>query len=48
VKLTPLTAPEKAALSKLSNEVSNEWAENLDKRGKSGTEVLNAFKAGLK
>lgn len=48
VKLTPLTAAEKATLSKLSNEVANDWAENLDKRGKSGTEVLNAFKAGLK
>lgn len=48
VKLTPLSAPEKASLHKLSEEVSNDWAANLDKRGKSGTEVLNAFKAGLK
>jgi TRAP-type C4-dicarboxylate transport system substrate-binding protein len=48
VKLTPLSAPEKAALHKLSDEVSTDWAAALDKRGKSGTEVLNAFKVGLK
>lgn len=48
VKLTPLSAAEKATLVKLSDEVSEDWAANLDKRGKSGTEVLNAFKAGLK
>ena len=35
------------ALAKAAGEVSTEWAQNLDRRGKSGTEVLNAFKAGI-
>ncbi len=48
VKLSPLSPADKATLSALSQEVSKEWAENLDRRGKSGTEVLNAFRAGLK
>jgi TRAP-type C4-dicarboxylate transport system substrate-binding protein len=47
-KLTPLSAADKATLANVSQEVAKDWAENLDKRGKSGTEVLNAFKAGLK
>ena len=48
VKLTPLSDADKAALAKLSQEVAHDWAEQLDKRGKSGTEVLNAFRSGLK
>jgi TRAP-type C4-dicarboxylate transport system substrate-binding protein len=48
VKLTPLSAGDKATLAKLSSEVAKDWAETLDKRGKPGTEVLNAFRAGLK
>ena len=48
VKLTPLPAADRAALQALSAEVAKDWGEGLDKRGKGGTEVLNAFKAGLK
>jgi TRAP-type C4-dicarboxylate transport system substrate-binding protein len=48
VKLTPLPAADHAALVNVAGEVATEWAQTLDRRGKSGTEVLNAFKAGLK
>jgi TRAP-type C4-dicarboxylate transport system substrate-binding protein len=48
VKLTPLSATDKAALTAVAGEVATEWGQNLDRRGKTGTEVLNAFKAGLK
>lgn len=48
VKLTPLSSGDKAELAKVSNEVAKDWADNLDRRGKAGTEALNAFKAGLK
>ncbi len=48
VKLTPLSPADHAELSRIAGEVATEWAQNLDRRGKSGTEVLNGFKAGLK
>ncbi|MCW5656900.1 MAG: TRAP transporter substrate-binding protein DctP [Burkholderiaceae bacterium] len=48
VKLTPLSPADHAALEAVSHEVATEWAQNLDRRGKGGTEVLNALKAGLK
>ncbi len=47
VKLTPLSKADQDALMHAANEVSGEWAQTLDRRGKSGTEVLNAFKAGI-
>ncbi len=47
VKLTPLSKADQDALMHAATEVSGEWAQNLDRRGKSGTEVLNAFKAGI-
>ncbi len=47
VKLTPLSQADKDTLAQAAGEVSTEWAQNLDRRGKTGTEVLNAFKAGL-
>ena len=47
VKLTPLSKDDQAALERAAAEVSTEWGQNLDRRGKNGTEVLNAFKAGL-
>lgn len=47
VKLTPLTPADQETLNKAAHEVATEWAQNLDRRGKSGTEVLNAFKAGI-
>jgi len=48
VKLTPLSAADKATVATVMHDVAKDWADTLDKRGKSGTEVLNAFKAGLK
>ena len=48
VKLTPLSPADKATVATVMQDVAKDWAETLDKRGKSGTEVLNAFKAGLK
>lgn len=48
VKLTPLSMADEQTLHRVATEVATEWAHNLDRRGKSGTEVLNAFKAGLK
>ena len=48
VKLTPLSAADKATVATVMQDVAKDWADTLDKRGKSGTEVLNAFKAGLK
>ena len=48
VKLTPLSAADKATVATVMADVAKDWADTLDKRGKSGTEVLNAFKAGLK
>jgi TRAP-type C4-dicarboxylate transport system substrate-binding protein len=48
VKLTPLSAADKATVASVMQDVAKDWADTLDKRGKSGTEVLNAFKAGLK
>jgi TRAP-type C4-dicarboxylate transport system substrate-binding protein len=47
VKLTPLSKADQDTLMHAATEVSNEWAQNLDRRGKTGTEVLNAFKHGL-
>ena len=48
VKLTPLSPADHATAAAVMQDVAKDWADNLDKRGKSGTEVLNAFKAGLK
>jgi TRAP-type C4-dicarboxylate transport system substrate-binding protein len=46
--LTPLPAADSATLAKVSLEVAKDWADTLDKRGKPGTEILDAFSAGLK
>ena len=48
VKLFTLPASDKAAVQAVMQDVAKDWADNLDRRGKSGTEILNAFKAGLK
>jgi TRAP-type C4-dicarboxylate transport system substrate-binding protein len=48
VKLTPLSPADHATVATVMQDVAKDWADSLDKRGKSGTEVLNAFKAGLK
>ena len=48
VKLFALPAADKAAVQAVMQDVAKDWADNLDKRGKAGTEILNAFKAGLK
>ena len=47
VKMITLSAADKAALGTALQDVAKDWAQNLDRRGKSGTEVLNAFQAGL-
>lgn len=47
VKLTPLSKADQETLAQAAGEVSTEWAQTLDRRGKPGTEVLNALKAGL-
>ena len=44
----PLPAAEHGALAPLMSAVRQEWAAQLDKRGKPGTELLNAFEAALK
>jgi TRAP-type C4-dicarboxylate transport system substrate-binding protein len=46
-KLLTLPPADRALLAKVSQEVAAEWAQNLDRRGKSGSEVLNALKSGL-
>ena len=48
VKLFTLSAADKATVATVMQDVAKDWADNLDRRGKAGTEVLNAFKAGLK
>lgn len=48
VNLITLSTADKAVVANAMSEVAKEWAEGLDKRGRPGTEVLNAFKAGLK
>jgi len=47
VKLHTLSPADHSLLAKVSQEVTAEWAQNLDRRGKSGGEVLNALKSGL-
>lgn len=47
VKLTPLSKADQDALERAAREVSTEWAQTLDRRGKAGTEALNALKAGM-
>jgi TRAP-type C4-dicarboxylate transport system substrate-binding protein len=47
VKLTPLSKADQDALAVAAGEVASEWAATLDRRGKSGTEVLNALKTGM-
>jgi TRAP-type C4-dicarboxylate transport system substrate-binding protein len=47
VKLTPLSKADQEALERAATEVSTEWGQNLDRRGKNGTEVLNALKTGM-
>lgn len=48
IKLVTLGAADKLVLSQAMGSVAKEWAQNLDRRGRAGTEVLNAFEAGLK
>jgi TRAP-type C4-dicarboxylate transport system substrate-binding protein len=48
LKLVTLSAADKQSLKQAMKSVAKDWADNLDKRGGAGTEVLNAFEAGLK
>ncbi|MBI5720880.1 MAG: TRAP transporter substrate-binding protein DctP [Rubrivivax sp.] len=48
MKMVTLSAADKAVAAAAMGEVAKEWADALDRRGRAGTEVLEAFKAGLK
>lgn len=47
VTFVSLPAEDEAKLGELMSEVSEEWATELDARGRPGTEILNAFRAAL-
>ena len=47
VKIVPLSAADDKALKAVLATVGDEWAADLDKRGKPGTEVLKAFRAAV-
>ena len=47
LELLALQPTTRAELAKINAAVSQEWAESLDKRGKPGSEVLKAYRAGL-
>ena len=47
LELLALQPTMRAELAKINAAVSQEWAESLDKRGKPGSEVLKAYRAGL-
>lgn len=46
--LITFSADDKKKVAALMSSVGTEWAQALDKRGKAGTEVLNAYKEALK
>ncbi|NYT61689.1 TRAP transporter substrate-binding protein DctP [Alcaligenaceae bacterium] len=46
--LVTLSPEDKKTVAELMSSVGTEWAAALDKRGKPGTEVLNAYKEALK
>lgn len=46
--LVTLSPEDKKTVKELMSSVGTEWAAALDKRGKAGTEVLNAYKEALK
>ncbi len=48
VTFVTLSAADKAVVAAAMGEVAKDWADNLDRRGRAGSEVLDAFKAGLK
>jgi len=48
MKMVTLSAADKTVAEAAMGEVAKEWADTLDRRGRGGTEVLEAFKAGLK
>ncbi|MEO8248533.1 MAG: TRAP transporter substrate-binding protein DctP [Burkholderiales bacterium] len=48
VTLVTLPAADKEKLKETMATVAKDWADNMDRRGRAGTEALNAFKAGLK
>jgi len=47
VKIAPLSAADDKAVKAVLATVGDEWAADLDKRGKPGTEVLKAFRAAV-
>ncbi len=47
VTIVTLPAADKKKLAELTADTGAVWAEQLDKRGKPGTEVFKAFRAAL-
>lgn len=47
ISIVEFAPAERTKIRGLFNEVSNEWASGLDKRGKPGTDVLKAYRAAL-
>ena len=45
--LVTLSASDKSALQRIMATVAKDWADNLDRRGKAGSQVLNAFIVGI-
>jgi len=46
--MVDLPAADKAALATMMQDGGSVWAQALDKRGKPGTQVLNAYTAALR
>jgi TRAP-type mannitol/chloroaromatic compound transport system substrate-binding protein len=47
VKMTTFPAPALAEFRKVTDSVADEWAKDLDKRGRPGTVTVKAFRAAL-
>lgn len=47
VAIVKLPAADAPAMREMQNSVGKDWADGLDRRGKAGSEVLNAFNAAL-
>jgi hypothetical protein len=48
VNLVKMSAEDRQQIQTIGSAVAKEWADQLDRRGKAGTEVLRAFEGGTK
>ena len=48
VNLVKLSAEDKQLIQSIGGTVARDWAEQMDRRGKAGTEVLKAFEGASK